>query len=258
MRASHLISLVVLLFAPFASAGEEAELKQRKEAAKLIAKKLASKNPEEVFTGLHEAAQNQDPVLTSPLTKLLKNKNPALRYGAIETLATRELGAEQRKAARSLSARLKPLAAKEQDREELMKVISALHDLAQESTIKALLDSKNDEDRDVRQARAMAVANVPSKEAIERLIQYGYKDRRGTGRTRDIAVKALQYATGLKNQGGIEGWRKWWSENEKNFDPVAAADERAAKKAERAAKEAKKAERKKRNKNRKKKKANDA
>ena len=244
MRALHLIPLAALLLVPAAHGADDAELKERKEAAKRIATKLASKNDEEVFTGLHEAALNQDPVLTSPLTKLLKSKNPAVRYGAIETLATRALAAEQKKAARSLAARLKPLATKEDDREELLKVIQALHDLAQESTIKALLDSKNDEDRDVRQARAMAVANVPTKEAIERLIQYGYKDRRGQGRTRDIAVKALRYATGEQLKGGIEVWRKWWSDNEKTFDPVAAADARKEKRVAQADKEAKREERK--------------
>jgi len=248
MRTSHLIPLVAFLLAPVALAAGDDELKERKESAKLIAKKLASKNDEEVFTGLHEAALNQDPVLTTPLTKLLKNKNTALRYGAIETLGTRTLEAERRQAARSLAARLKPLAVKENDREELLKVIQALHDLAQESTIKALLDSKNEEDRDVRQARAMAVANVPTKEAIDRLIQYGYKDKRGAGRTRDIAVKALRYATGEQLKGGIEVWRKWWSDNEKSFDPVAAADARKGKRTAEADKAAKRAERKKKQK----------
>jgi len=95
----------------------------------------------------------------------------------------------------------------------------------------------------------MAVANVPSKEAIERLIQYGYKDRRGAGRTRDLATKALAYATQEKVKGGIEGWRKWWSDNEKSFDPIAAAEKREE---ARAAAQAKKERKKNRKKKRKK------
>jgi len=253
MRALHLIPLLVILLAPFAVAAEDADIKERKEAAKTIAKKLVSSNDEEVFAGLQEAAVNQDPSLTSPLCKLLKSKNTALRYGAIETLGTRTLQGEQKKAARSLVGRLKPLADNEDDREELLKVIQALHDLAQVSTIKAVLDSKSDEDRSVRQARAMAVANVADKEAIERLIQYGYKDRRGKGRTRDIATKALRYATGAQVKGGIEAWRKWWSENEKSFDPLAAAEQRAEKRTADAARAAKKQERKNKNKRKKKK-----
>jgi len=253
MRSLVWIPLTLLLVAaPWAQA-EESEAKQRKQAAKVIAAKLASKNDEEVFTGLHEAALNQDSALTAPITRLLKSKNPAVRYGAIETLATRSVESEQKKAARSLAARLKPLADKEDNREELLKVISALHDLAQPSTIKALLDSKNEEDREVRQARAMAVANVPTKEAIERLIQYGYKDRKGAGRTRDIATKALAYATGARVKGSIEGWRKWWSDNKKDYDPFVAADARAEKRAANAAREARKAERKNKKKGKKKK-----
>ena len=227
------------------------------DGAKAIAKQLASKSDEEVYAGLHAAAGNQDKSLTSPICKLLKDKNPSIRATAIEVLATRTEPAAQKKAAQSLAARLKPLASKEDGKEELLKVVAALHDLAQPTTIKALLDSKHDEARDVRQARAMAVANVPSKEAIERLIQYGYKDRKGKGRTRDIATKALAYATGEKNRGGIDGWRRWWKENEKDFDCIDAAEKRAEKRDAAAQKKAKQAERKKKNKNRKKKK-NDA
>ena len=105
-------------------------------------------------------------------------------------------------------------------------MITALHDLAQPSSIKPLLSMDSTTPREVRAACAMAVGNVPSKEAIDRLIQYGYKDRRGSGRTRDLATKALAYATQEKVKGGIEAWRKWWSENEDDFDPIAAAEKR--------------------------------
>jgi len=244
MRIALLLPLL-LLAAPLLA---DEDLKEQREAAKPIAKKLTSKNDEEVYAGLHLAAENQDKSLTSPLCKLLKNKNPSIRTTAIEVLALRSEPAAQKKAAHSLAARLKPLADKEDDKEELLKVVQALHDLGQPSTIKALLDCKHDEARDVRQARAMAVANVPSKEAIERLIQYGYKDRKGKGRTRDIATKALAYATGEKNRGGIDGWRKWWKDNEKGYDVIAAAEQRAEKRSAAAQKKARKNKKKRKNK----------
>jgi HEAT repeat protein len=220
--------ITLLLLAGFAGADDGTEA----EAADAIAKQLASPEDSVVLAGLLEAAGNQSKSLTTPVTKLLRHKNPAVRQSAIEVLGGRRDPSAQKKAASALCARLDPLSVKEEDKPELEKVITALHDLAQPSSIKPLLGMKSTAPREIHEAAAMAVANVPSKEAIDRLIQYGYKDRRGSDRTRDIAVKALRYATQEQIKGGIEVWRKWWSEHEKDFDPVAAMEKRAKAKAE--------------------------
>ena len=212
--------------------------------AAAIVKKLGDKNDQIVLEGLAEAANEQSKSLTASLVKLTKHKNPAIRQTAIACLGGRTDVAAKKKAASSLAARLKPLSKDPHDKTEILLVIQALHDLAQPTTIKALLDTPNDAERDVREARAMAVANVPSKEAIERLIQYGYKDRRGEARTRDIAVRALRYATQDNTKRGIEGWRKWWSDNKKSFDPESAADKRQEARDAKAEKDAKREARK--------------
>ena len=81
------------------------------------------------------------------------------------------------------------------------------------------------------------------KEAIERLIQFGYKDRRGSSRTVRTATQALAYATQEKVCGGIEQWRKWWSDNKATFDVEAAAEARAKARAKQAEKDAARKER---------------
>jgi len=218
--------LILLLGAAPLLAEEKAE--SETEAAKSILDQLASSEDQTVLNGLLEASGNQSKTLTSPVCKLLRHKNPAVRQSAIEVLGGRsDLGC-QKKAASALIARVEPLAEKEEDKAECEKVLKALHDLAQPATIKPLLSLKSTLPKEIREQAAMAVANVPTKEAVDRLIQYGYKDRRGSGRTRDIAVRALRYATQEQMKGGIEEWRKWWSDNEASFDPIAAADKRKA------------------------------
>jgi len=219
-----------------------------KDIAKLIAKSPRAKEDQAVLAALMEASDNQSKSLTSPLIKLLKNKNAAIRQTAIGCLGARTETSAKKKAAGARASRLNPLGDKAKNKTEMLLVVQALHDLAQPTTIKALLDSPNDEEREVRQARAMAVANVPSKEAIERLIQYGYKDRRGTARTRDIASKALKYATQDTNKRGLEGWRKWWSENKRDFDIVGAAEKRAEAREKKAEQAKRKSDRKKKKK----------
>jgi HEAT repeat protein len=230
---------------PSTLAGDAAKNDAAKaDTSKQIAKQLSDKNDQQVLGALLEASGNQSKTLTSPLIKLLKNKNAAIRESAIACLGGRTEASSKKRAAISLASRLKPLGDKSTTKPEMLLVVQALHDLAQPTTIKALLDSPNSEERDVRQARAMAVANVPSKEAIERLIQYGYKDRRGEARTRDIATKALKYATQDTGKRGIEGWRKWWKENEREFDVVGAAEKRTEAREKKAAQAKRKEERK--------------
>jgi HEAT repeat protein len=214
-----------------------------------VAKQLRSKDSNEVIAAARTAATIQDAKVLSPLIHLLRDKNPAVRTAAIEALALRTEAKQKKGAAQALAARLGPLSTKEEDRAELLAVIKAMHDLAQPATIKALLDIKSGTDREVARARAMAVGNVPSKEAIERLIQFGYKDRRGTDATRRVATEALAYATQERVKGGVEQWRQWWSENEKTFDPVAAAEKRKETRAKAEEKQARREARRNRQKN---------
>ena len=100
------------------------------------------------------------------------------------------------------------------DREELLRVIDALRLLQQPASIKPLLDDIDlHMEFDEVEARMYAVANVPHAEAIERLIQFLAKGRRGGSdmkKQRDAAQKALQYATGQRFGHDPDRWRAWW------------------------------------------------
>jgi len=172
------------------------------------------------------AADLQDGLLTAPLVRLLKDKELPVRRAAVAALAGRVEEKERKEAAAGLAARLAPLGKREEDKEEMLEVVSALHDLAQPSTIKALVDVTVNDDRDVVRARAMAVANVPCADAIERLIQLGSKGRRHLG-WGDLLRDALQYATGVRLKGDADAWREWWRDAQDGFDFQAAAKRRA-------------------------------
>jgi len=194
-----------------------------------LAGHLASDDANVVIDACREAAASEEPALTAPLLKLLRNDNPAVRTAAIEALALRKPAEEKKKAAQALAQRVGPLAAKEETKEECLLVVNALHDLAQPIALKALLDGIGpDDDRDVAKARMHAAANAPSKDAIEELIHLGSAGRRGGAQWRVAAViDALRYATQEKVEGGIEKWRQWWNENKKSFDVDVAANKRA-------------------------------
>lgn len=194
-----------------------------------LAGRLASDDASVLVEACREAATVQEPALTTPLAKLLKHDNPAVRRSAIEALGLRKPAEERKKAAHALSQRILPLAEKEETKEECLAVVNALHDLAQPVALKALLDGIGpDDDREIARARMRAAANVPSKEAIEELLHLGSAGRRGGAQWRVAAVvDALRYATQERVEGGIEGWRQWWMENRKTFDVDLAANKRA-------------------------------
>ncbi len=222
---------------------------------------LKSKSPDELTTAANEAAKVPDHELLRPLTKLLSNKDRAVRIAAVDALKTRQEKADRKKAASSLGAHLNKRT-KLEDLPERLAVIYALHDLAEPGSMKALLDGidRNMEAGEVS-ARLKAVANVPSKEAIELLIKFmdsgGRRDRPGQ---RGAADGALRYATGagnirkqwnrIKGRGGDNAWREWWRENKKTFDPKAAAAKREEARKEAAEKEAKRLEKRKKKKER--------
>lgn len=196
-------------------------------AADDLVARLASDDSNEVIAACRDAASSEEPALTAPLLRLLKHENPAVRKAAIETLAVRKPAEERKKAAQALAARIAPLADKKEDKEECIAVANALHDLAQPVALKALLDGiKLDSDRDVARARMHAAENVPTKEAIDELLQLGSAGHRGQWRTVAV-VEALRYATQAKVEGGMEAWRRWWNDNRDTYDADIAANKRA-------------------------------
>jgi HEAT repeat protein len=225
-RLSIALALAVLAAASWSEdRAKDTEAKLTAEA-KELAGRLASKDPDVVYEAIKEAAQNQHALLTDPLVKLLKSPRPELRGTAIEALGTRFDASARKKAAKALSARLGKLSKKEEDANELMKSITALHDLAQTVSIKPLLsDIDRNTDGRIARARVMAVANIPDAEAIDSLIKFAGKSRRMANRGK-VVRDALIYATGERIKGDVDAWRSWWKENKRTFDFQAAQKKR--------------------------------
>ena len=215
------------------------------EKAAEIAKALASKDVDEKMAAAKTAAGNQSAKLTAPLAKLLKDKNLGVRLAAIEALRVRTADAEKKKAAKALSARIKPVEGKEESRAELAKIVAALHDLAQLVALEPLLDMPLDVERDTAQARTRAAANIPSKKVIDELLKLGSSGGRKAKWRRGVATSALRYATMEQVRGGIDEWRRWWSDNKTKFNVDIAASLRAEKRFKDAEKKSKRKKRKK-------------
>jgi hypothetical protein len=198
-------------------------------AAADLVDRLGGDDPDDVVAACREAAASEDPALTAPLVRLLKHDNPAVRKAAIESLGLRKPAEERKRAAQALAQRIAPLAAKREDREECLALLAALHDLAQPVALKPLLHAiEPDADRDIARARLRAAANIPRKEVIDELLQLGSAGRRGGAQWRVAAVvEALRYATQEKVEGGIDGWRRWWTENKADYDADLVANRRA-------------------------------
>jgi HEAT repeat protein len=173
------------------------------------------------------AKGNQDPRLLPPLVKLVKDEHPDVRAAAVAALGARTEPEQQRKAADALGSRMKSLAGKTEAEAERTEIARALHDLAQPSSIDALMDDIDyGSGLDEVEARCRAVGNVASPKAIEALIGFMQKRHRdGTG-YRAVAAKALEYATGERRVNDPDQWRAWWKDHEKTFDFEAAASRR--------------------------------
>ena len=188
-----------------------------------VKKALGSDDGSVRLAAARAAFSMQDKKLTAPLVKLAKDDELPIREAAIDALVAREDKKERKAAAKGLAALLKPLtrepSGEDIAREDLL--VPALHDLAQPIGIKKLLDVHTLSPAEQVKARLKAVANVPSKEAIEALIAFGSRGRRGGGH-RGHAAQALQYATGLRIGNDPDKWREWWRDNEKTFDLQAA------------------------------------
>jgi HEAT repeat protein len=239
MRVFAALLLVGLAAVPPAAADDEAEIPPEVEAALAG---LASDERSMRESAAKSALALQHPALFAPLTKRLDDEHREVREAALRALAARERNDERAKAARAIETRLKKLDREPGSPEEAAVVVQALHDLAQPTSIKPLLDAiEPTTGVDVATARLMAVGNVPTKEAVEELIDHAARGRRAESH-RGGAIKALQYATGVK-LANLDAWHRWWSENKRTYDPLAAAAARQAARDETAAKEKEKAER---------------
>jgi hypothetical protein len=189
---------------------------------------LGSRDARERLAAARAAVSLQDAKLTAPLVRLLKDDEPAVAEAALDALVARVDPKQRKAAAKGIAALLKPLK-REPDAEAVAReklLVPALHDLAQVVSIQALLDIHSQAPADLIKTRLHAVANVPSKEAIEELIDYAAKRRRGEGHGHAVGA-ALRYATGLKLGNDPDKWRAWWREAKDTFDFEAAAEQRA-------------------------------
>jgi HEAT repeat protein len=216
MRTTALLTLLVLLTLPLQPAFAEEEPVR---TAKDILKDLKDRDRGVKLLAIAECGETQDTATTTQLTKMLKEKDFEVRAAVIEALAARKAASDQKRAATALAHRLAPLSKGAANVEEYLAVIAALDTLAQPCSIRALLDMEIEEDQETAKARIMAVAKVPSKEAIDALIAFASKGRnRGTNNQREFATKALQAATGQKFNRDMDKWRSWWKEHRDTFD----------------------------------------
>ncbi len=240
MKLTQLLSglLMLVIVVSLAFGQEEGE-----RTAKNVVKDLRDRDRGVKLLAIAECAEFPDSTIGVQLTKMLKDKDFEVRMAVVDALSKRKSDADRKRAAQALSARLKPLAGKLQTAEEYEAVIDALGKLAQPLSIKSLLDMTIEEERSTALARLMAVAEIPHKDAIDALIQFGSKGRnRGTNNQRDSTVKALRRATGQKFNRDMDKWRAWWRENRDTFDFKMMKEERAAEAEAAAEREARQAE----------------
>lgn len=237
------ICLLVVLSAVLAAPALAMPEEEPERTAKDVVKDLKDRDRGVKILAITECAEFQDSAIATQLTGMLKDKDFEIRLAVIDALAMRESDADKKRAAAALAPRLAPLTGKLQDAEEYEAIIDALAKLAQTCSIKALMDMKIEEDQTTAEARLMAVAEVPHKDAIEALIQFGSKGRnRGSNNQRQLTMKALRHATGQKFNQDMDKWREWWKENRDTFDFKMMKDQRDADTAEAAERKARQEE----------------
>jgi len=206
---------------------------------------LKGKDPAVRKAALEEAAKSQAPEILAPVERLLADEDLEVRRAAAAVLAGRTDDGAKRTAASALGERLRSMGEKG-DAAERVGLANALHDLAQPASVKVLLDGiKGETPREEVEARLHAVGNIPSKEAVEGLIDFTASVGRGQrGDWHAAARGALKYAL-RTDVGGADPdlWRAWWREHGKEFDFKAAAAARVEERAAAAEKERKKKER---------------
>ena len=248
-RFIHLIALSALVVVAARSAFAEEPVREidAKAQAKELVSAMKSKDPAIRLEAATKARDNQETTITSALLRLLSDKDGHVRDAAIDALAMRSTSSQRKKAASSLAGRMPRLQKHPADREELNRVIEALGRLQQPASIRPLLDPI-DKDMEIEevQARMNAVAEIPHKESVERLIQFLARGRKGEARNqKGAAQRALITLTGIKGNRDPDSWRAWWREHGKDFDFEYVAQERADAEADRQARDAKKEERRK-------------
>jgi HEAT repeat protein len=214
------------------------------EPAKL-AESLKSKEKADRLAAARDAKDVQDEKLTAPLAALLDDDEAAIRHAAIEALGRRTAADAQKKAASALASHVTKVAKRADAEVELIAAVQALGVLAQPSSLDALTsDIEIDTPLEVVRARLTAVANLPSPEAIDALIQFLAKQGRGkNGAQREACRAALRDATGQNLGNDPDAWRAWWKDAKKDFDFAAAAERRAAEREAKDEKDRKKRER---------------
>ncbi len=215
-----------------ADAASDAAAAEAQKAAAALAERMRSADADVKKTALAESAKVQHPLITAALSKALSDADAGIRAAALTALLARTGEVARKAAAVAIAARLERIAKKDEDYPERMKVIAALHDLAQPVSLKALsAETGVDVSSEELSLRLRAIANLPSKEAIEEIIQFrssGGRLGRGDelGYRRRIAREAFFYATGADVGHDPDEMRKWWKEHEKGFDFQAAAERR--------------------------------
>jgi HEAT repeat protein len=232
-RVAPLVAVRALGFAVSAALADDAPPAPAAppDAAKL-ADALKSKDKPARLEAAQQAKDVQDEKLVAPLAALLDDEDAVVRHAAIEALGHRTPPEAQKKAAAALAAHLPKLAKKPEAEPELIAAVQALGVLAQPSTLDALTSGiEIDTSPDVVKARLTAVANIPTADAIDALIQFLAKQGRGrNGPQREACRNALKEATGQNLGNDPDAWRGWWKDAKKTFDFAAAAQRRAAEK----------------------------
>jgi hypothetical protein len=205
---------------------------------------LKGKDPAVKRAAAEEAAGSQAAELLVPLSRLLGDEDLEVRRAAVLALAARTEEGAKRTAASALGERLRSMGEKGEPGERIA-LADALHDLAQPGSVKILMDGiKTDTAREEVEARLHAVGNIPTREAVEGLIDFTASVGRGKrGDWHAAARSALKYAVRY-DVGGPDPdlWRAWWRDHGKEFDFKAAAASRAEERAAAAEKERKKKE----------------
>ncbi len=210
------------------SEGEKAPAKPEEQAKALLVQ-FKSKDPSRRMDAAVKAKSLQRKELIKPLAALLKDDFDFVRSAAIEALGARMGEADVKAAAKALAGRLPSLSKTSTQKVELLTALTALHDLAHPTALKALFaDMTPTTHPDIVRARCMAVGNIPHKDAVEGLIKLmsSGRNRGGKGGARGNAAAGLRYATGENLGHDPDVWRAWWKENKKSFDFEAAWNKR--------------------------------